>query len=930
MRGVRGISFLVSRYLFLAGTALGILVSSPAAEAGGLCGAGSPALPVEEFREGVRVWPNNFSPVKPSQQLPADRDSTSYTSFGTFPTFAFGHELFQSLDIVDDRLYMLYGAGLQVWDIGPGKEEMPVREDVADALAGHWHAWGHFGEVDTWTYSVDAMEDPNAVQDDMIATAGDLPAGVALWINRPGVDSLTQAYQDDSIKTRMIRMAELNGTVWAFAASDTSDGGLAVYDLTRARTLAPCFDNAALAGRQCSNVYRGLLGDLERVTRYVAVTEKGGKLWVAVSDGSRVSSRPLKLDIFEVADPAFPQFADLRYSGGGLNPDIRDIRGLEFFDWNGSTYLALVENYIVEIYDVDSCLDANGCTSLGAPTVSLPVSSQPGEAQLLTFSMAGTTPYLYYSLFSDLFSGTQKEFLWDLSNLGGTNVISEVTDGGAHYTDTCNSLQVDYWGDYYQLNDFGLRNAVPNQGRFSGNYFYRAARGIFDIHQLAGNVSAPKYTTNVVTPSPQWFKEPITFTATATNCSTAQAGWQWSASDTVVTGGLGPGAATNAITWAECAAADCPDKTIEVWALNDDSVCTGNGALIQDRANILVQDRRPHIRSFSVSPVGSPPGTYPVCTEITVDAVVDGKTPFSYSWNIEDSTKTTVASGTSFPIVWDTTGIDVDLPEQIFSDGFESGNTNAWSSGLLTRGVPASEVFTVSLQATNPNAESDIDTLELTLTALGALGFGVPALTFTDQGNAQYNFAANTESATEWRWEFEDPANGSTSGCMFYTTCQIYDWGVDDADTSFTWTSPNVAGNYGVTLAIRNCVEGQTTPLTAAVTVAVDNITAPDPPVITGFMVNVAASPTCSPCDQFGCFCTVGSSITFDVTFTGTPDTLEFDWEPNGNFDSTFLVTVPVTHTFTSTGVADPNVRAVDGAQMSPPFSLQDSLFIIN
>jgi hypothetical protein len=41
-----------------------------------------------------------------------------------------------------------------------------------------------------------------------------------------------------------------------------------------------------------------------------------------------------------------------------------------------------------------------------------------------------------------------------------------------------------YWGWYYGGNPTGLAYHSPLMGRVANGYFYRAARSIFDIHQL--------------------------------------------------------------------------------------------------------------------------------------------------------------------------------------------------------------------------------------------------------------------------------------------------------------------------------------------------------------------------------------------------------------------------------------------------------------
>ena len=48
--------------------------------------------------------------------------------------------------------------------------------------------------------------------------------------------------------------------------------------------------------------------------------------------------------------------------------------------------------------------------------------------------------------------------------------------------------------EYYRTNYHGLRNVLPRVGKFAGGYFYRAAFGILDVHQLT--VATPALTVS--------------------------------------------------------------------------------------------------------------------------------------------------------------------------------------------------------------------------------------------------------------------------------------------------------------------------------------------------------------------------------------------------------------------------------------------------
>jgi hypothetical protein len=545
--------------------------------------------------------------------------------------------------------------------------------------------------------------------------------GFSIFDNTPtGAQSsdIRQLYQDNGVNSRTVRMHEYTSatgarTVYAYVGSDA---GLAIYDATQARALGfACLDNATTAGVDCSGVLRGRLDNQQKKIDYVDVMQIGTRVYVAIADGN--SSQTLRLEIWEIANPAAPQFATLKYSGAGLNPNIRGIRGIEFFEQGGVNYLAFVENSTVKIYNVGACLDGNGCTGLGAPTWSAAVSTFPGEAHHLTYSVSNGKPYIYFGLSADFLFGSKIESLFDLTTLGTTNLVQEITAGGGTYVEECASRTADYWGHYYSNNSCGLQNAVPARGKFRGGFFYRAARGIFDVHvREAGVVVDPALTTTTTSAPPFWFNDPISFTATAQNCAGPEI-WDWNASDTLATG-LGPDDQNNSITWLLCGGSTCPAKSIQVWALKDACAIAPN--LVENRVTITVADPRPQIQNINVLPAAVP-NTYPVCTELSFTATVTGKPTINYNWEVRDSSDNVIAvpNATQNPFLWDTSDITLPMPDEIFSDGFESGDLTGWDVLAPQAGT---EIYTVELTATNP-ADPDLDSVQVTLEALEGLAF---------------------------------------------------------------------------------------------------------------------------------------------------------------------------------------------------------------
>ncbi len=445
----------------------------------GLCGDNSPAIPVPECRNAasgepeacdapgtVRLWAE-IRPGRPGETLPEERDSTQWSS-ATIPGWGSGHELFYSLDIDTDRLFVAYNAGLQIWDIGGDKAEDPERLAVADGWRGDFFTPFQTGENDFLIDDVAGVALGDG--ESLVALSGRAGVGLSVWTHSGRQALATQLYQDPATATRRVRVVELGGRWYAFAGGTH---GVFVYDLTEAADIGPCLDNA---GELCPGVYRGRVSD-QVTSVYIDTITRAGKVYVANSSGIG-----FPLQIWEVPEPASPATAALRFSG------LAGALGEAFFELDDFFYLAVVEwvepSWVLRIYDVTECLDRDGCGSLLLRWES--ALSHLGSNQLLTYSTSDSRPFLYYGLQATSLEGPAIEKLLDLSDFPAS--VREITAFGERYTDPCNGLEIDYWGDYYSGNDSGLRNLSPRVGKFRGKYFYRAAFGILDVHVTTSSV----------------------------------------------------------------------------------------------------------------------------------------------------------------------------------------------------------------------------------------------------------------------------------------------------------------------------------------------------------------------------------------------------------------------------------------------------------
>ncbi len=658
--------------------------------------------------------------------------------------------------------------------------------------------------------------------------------------------------------------------------------------------------------------------------RYLGVVEHGGKIYVATSYGGGPSFTPLP-QIWEI-DPAFPGSAVRRYLG-----TINDTHASTLFVKGGIPYMAVVQNRFIRIFNVSSCLDADGCVSLPAPTFEQALRPVNWTYHFLSYSVSEGTPFLYYGFEGMFPAGSAYERLYDLSNLGTGNPLSEITETGGTYTDECNlQTGVGYWSSYYEKNDTGYRNYAPRRGKFSGRYFYKVNTATFDVHVRTVVIQNPTVTVAPTTPAPHYFGNTVRFGASAINCDGPET-WTWHSSDPTASG-LGSGGNSASLSFPLCGDNRCPDQDIEVWAYK--AACEGSTNLTLNRATVRVADPRPQISGLNVLPSSTLPSVYPVCSVLDFSADASGQAPLSYAWTVRNGAGQTLLTGNTSTLRWNTAGTT--FGPEIFQDGFESGGTGEWTSTeALTGGNPGqasaksgfspqaaaslldevtqvgSATFAVDLEIGNPSGSPARFRRDITLTALGDLGFIGTPIVATSLGGGQYRFRTETANATRWRWEFEDPANGSATGCQFFARCRVIDYGADDNEVTTTWAQPNLDGNYRVRVQAANCLD--LPPLTAELQVPVSGIPTGAPPRITTFAIQPGAvNPHCS-LNLNVMECRRNQLITFMVAHTGTATHYDLDWEGDGVFEQSISIASPVTKTYSTNGRRLPQIRVRNG-----------------
>lgn len=710
------------------------------------CLTGSPAIPVEQFRavpgQGTfEMWPPNLRPADPvGQALPASRDSTLYTSRSDQLPGAGGLEIFHDFDILRDEatvyFYMAFNSGFQIWDITGSNATDPVLRSTRNGWSGGFQV---FPDPPTEYYfpiwDIDAIDPEGAPGDTLIALSGEGEVGVTLW-DASNKNGPFQLYQDNGKIGIQVATANAGGRTYAFFAVNN---GVNVYDMTRAREIGPCFENTNVATSLCGGssnpVWRGRLEPWPWArARFVDVLEAeiagDDRLFVVASDG--FVSNPLGVEIREITDiTTLPPTNVARTEG--LNTIST---GVDLFEYADRYYLAAVNFDNVEVHDVTACLEGTPGCSLNNPRVDVPTKRL--DINFVHFSESNGRPFLYKG-FQTLCSAPAStseapaEMLLELSGLvtGGPPV--DIL--GESYVES--GRRIDYWSSYYDQSNGGFSFFSPHSGRFFGDYFYRGAQSMFDIHRWTEPSVQIEATTDErwlssASPDvPEWI-------SLEGDCAAGSASnWQWSASNATGTPPEDPDpivetlAGNQARVRADLCGTDayplsrCPARSIQIAATVDcDGLSTTPSPL-----NLTLEDPRPFFDAFEILETAFEPGPPPVflAGQLLIFRTLSGgppglagQPPTSFQWTVRradgsDATTCDAAGGASgltcsaMSLNWDTLGVDPD-PSVIFKDGFESGDASAWGGTL--RG--ARGVFEIELVLSNAHGTFE-RTLEIAL-----------------------------------------------------------------------------------------------------------------------------------------------------------------------------------------------------------------------
>lgn len=446
------------------------------------CGALSPARPAPECvtpageatpcgtAGAVRLWPPALRPETILSDASSRRGGTSV------PAAWRGHPLIKSLDVVGDRLWVAFGAGLMGFDVGGARVRRLATVDgfarSGDPADSGLLSFPPVSEQLNFIFDIDA-ERLGTV--DVVFVSGKPPVGPSVW-TYDGI-SLVQRYQDAGGSAVDVEIVEHGGTLYGLAIGQD---GISLYDLTAAAArTSPCLDDQ---GETCPGVYIGRIPG-HRTGRTVGgdAVVRGDRLYV-VHSASGVGS-PV------IASVTLPP----RVTGGVIpaatlwtGTDIgQDVDQPLFFERAGAAYLAYAQGTTVRVHQVDACLDLDGCASLPPAVWSAAVPNPWSTGQYhLTYSEDGGRAFLYLGQDgSRNAAGIGLDRLWDVTGIGD-GVVTDLSAGGGTYTDPCNGTRVDYLGRYNMGNHVGVNEFHPRHAVVAGGRLYRAGESLLDVHAL--------------------------------------------------------------------------------------------------------------------------------------------------------------------------------------------------------------------------------------------------------------------------------------------------------------------------------------------------------------------------------------------------------------------------------------------------------------
>jgi MYXO-CTERM domain-containing protein len=183
----------------------------------------------------------------------------------------------------------------------------------------------------------------------------------------------------------------------------------------------------------------------------------------------------LGVQLWNVSNPSGPQL---------IATVLADqwTHGVALWRSGSSYYMAIRLLSGSRIYDL-TCLATSSCSTLASPLWSADLGSV-SQLMFMTHSRSNGEDFLYVTNPTRTSIGVQDEWLYRVTN---PSAPVDITPPAV----LVEGELTGYWGWYYRRNPTGFNWIRSMMGKFHGKHFFRAAYGIFDVHEYIPPAAPP-------------------------------------------------------------------------------------------------------------------------------------------------------------------------------------------------------------------------------------------------------------------------------------------------------------------------------------------------------------------------------------------------------------------------------------------------------